>query len=507
MSSSEVAALPQSRTIWVDVEDLFQYFLANFRPSGIQRLAFEIMLRLPDRAARWPGAPRVAFVRHTPGMTTLREVPFETVARLFDADHRPTPPPRRSAGQGMRNRLRFNAEPLRNRAIRTIGRLHPAIREPILAAAVHQIRALRHARALVAARGNAAAALPMSTAAPTPSVAQIPEPGSGFPGRPGDVFLVLGAPWNHPGYERLLMHLRDRHGLRHGILLYDLIPVRRPEWCSSEVIGSFVPWLHQSLRHFDCLMAISQATARDVTKFAAETAVVLTNPVQPIPIGTSFGLTAASSAPDPAEAAPKGLPQPGTYILFVSTIEARKNHALLFRIWSRLLAELPRDRVPTLVFAGRMGWLVADLLQQLENTDWLDGKVRMLREPTDPELHALYKGCMFTIFPSHFEGWGLPVTESLALGCPCLTSDRTSLPEAGGALARYFDPDEFEDAYGAVRRILDDPAGLEAWRDQVRREFQPVSWDSTADAVLNACLGGNSDDQGSAGHAGAGAPA
>lgn len=471
-------------TVWVDVEDLFQYFLANFRPSGIQRLAFEIMQRLPDRAARWPGAPRVAFVRHTPGMASLREVPFDEVASLFEADHQPTPPPRKVGGSRVRRRLRFNAGPLRDRAIRAIGQMHPAIREPLLAASVHQVRALRHARALVISSRPPAALPPAAT--PSPPVPS--DPGSGFQCRPGDVFLVLGAPWNHPGFERLLTDLQDRLGLRSAILLYDLIPARRPEWCASEVVGSFVPWLHQSLRHFACFMAISRATAADVTAFAAEIGFTLPAPVQAIPIGTSFGLTAATSTPDVAEAAPKGLPAPGSYVLFVSTLEARKNHVLLFRIWSRLLAELPHDQVPTLIFAGRIGWLVADLMQQLENTNWLDGKIRMLREPTDAELHALYRGCQFTIFPSHFEGWGLPVTESLALGCPCLTSDRTSLPEAGGALARYFDPDEFVDAYHAVRRIIDDPAGLETWRNQIRRDFRPVSWDSTADAVLRACL-------------------
>ena len=77
-------AKPVRRTIWVDVEDLFQYALANPRPSGIQRLVFEILRVLPDRAARQPGAPRIAFVRHDDGPDLLREVPFTEVAVLFE---------------------------------------------------------------------------------------------------------------------------------------------------------------------------------------------------------------------------------------------------------------------------------------------------------------------------------------------------------------------------------------------------------------------------------------
>ena len=179
------------------------------------------------------------------------------------------------------------------------------------------------------------------------------------------------------------------------------------------------------------------------------------------------------------------LPAPGSYALIVSTIEARKNHLLLFRVWRRLLEELPPDRVPTLVFAGRVGWLVDDLMHQIANTNNLNGKLLVISSPTDAELTELYQGCLFTLFPSFFEGWGLPVTESLAFGKPCLISDRTSLPEAGGTLARSFDPDNFYDAYALILNAIEDRAGLAAWEAQIRREFKPVPWSTTVDALLS----------------------
>jgi glycosyltransferase involved in cell wall biosynthesis len=80
----------------------------------------------------------------------------------------------------------------------------------------------------------------------------------------------------------------------------------------------------------------------------------------------------------------------------------------------------------------------------------------------------------------------LPITESLARGCPCLCSGRTSLPEAGGRLARYFDPDNVDDAYRAIRYAIEDKAGLAEWRERIRREFEPVSWDSSAAAMARA---------------------
>jgi glycosyltransferase involved in cell wall biosynthesis len=195
--------------------------------------------------------------------------------------------------------------------------------------------------------------------------------------------------------------------------------------------------------------------------------------------------------PGAAEADPPAahLPAPGSYVLFVSTIEARKNHALLFRVWRRLLTEMPPDQVPVLVFAGRVGWMVSDLMQQLENAAWLGGKIRLVSNPTDTELMALYRGCQFTVFPSLFEGWGLPVSESLALGRPCIVSNRTALPEAGGDLARYFDPENLDEACQTIRAVIEDPAGLEAWRNRVAREFQQVPWSDSATVIRRALAG------------------
>ncbi|PZR14308.1 MAG: hypothetical protein DI532_09805 [Azospirillum brasilense] len=233
--------------------------------------------------------------------------------------------------------------------------------------------------------------------------------------------------------------------MRFALLIHDLIPIRRPEWCDRGVIISFIAWHRGVLPLADQIFANSRATAGDVTRWAREIGLDLPRPVRAVPMGTGLGVAALPAAQArgiqtggvQAEATPAGsvapeigigpsdLPEPGSYVLFVSTLEARKNHALLFRVWRRLLGEMPREQVPTLVFAGRVGWLVADLMQQLENAEWLGGKIRLIRDPSDEELLALYRGCRFTLYPSFYEGWGLPVSESLALGRPCIASDRT----------------------------------------------------------------------------------
>ena len=94
-----------------------------------------------------------------------------------------------------------------------------------------------------------------------------------------------------------------------------------------------------------------------------------------------------------------------------------------------------------------------------------------------------------------YEGWGLPVTEALAFGVPVLCSSATALPEAGGDLARYFDPEDAGDCCRAVAALIDDRAELEAWRADVRTRFRPTPWSATARAVLQALPSGSFRDR------------
>ncbi|WP_084440569.1 glycosyltransferase family 4 protein [Acetobacter nitrogenifigens] len=521
-------------TLWIDVDDLFQYAASNPRPSGIQRLVYEILRVLEQRAETRPDAPRVVFVRRGADGSALSKIAFRDIEAIFDrlsgdtaptssksvpsTDKpaqkvaRPTPSPTSSApvdrrAKRMLKRLLCMFTPVglmqhaRHSAIRRLEALPPSIANPFLTAGVMQVRtarlarrywSLKRARRLYETSHEASAATSTVHHAERPVITSIDSFSSASPTiptydtAPSDIFLVLGAPWSDPLFGERLRVVREIHGLRPVLLLYDLIPVRRPEWCAQSLVEVFRHWLDSTLPQCAHLLAISDATARDVERYAEEEGLRLADKVRTIRLGTGFGLTAQQDEPKDATP-PGGLPKPGTYVLFVSTMEARKNHALLFRVWRRLIAELGADAVPTLVFAGRVGWLVADLMQQLENTDWLDGKIRLLRDPSDEELRWLYRGCMFTVFPSLFEGWGLPVTESLMMGSPCVASNVTSVPEAGGAFARYFNPESAKDATAVIRDVIADRAGLALWREQVTKDFPRVSWETTADAVLDAC--------------------
>ena len=530
--------------LWIDVEDLFEYALGNPRPSGIQRLAFEMY---QDIQIRFGATRLVNFVRHDPVRNSFIATTWPELEQLFAgltrsadapsigpdegpaADVEPAELPSLELPLELPTIVVADLPPLmapirphtrsRQFARKLTYRLPLSLRLPMIRVMISNVDALVAWRGLLAAllRGvlytparlkrsradrrdkrtyfaavashtankpavEASAAPPVVIEAPPVLVPDLPEPPASIRFatlmRPGDILLSLGSPWSHPDYGDLLRRHRERFGLRVAILVYDLIPLRRPEFCDRGLVRLFRAWFEGTLPQCDAVFAISRATAADVEAYAREFGYDLPGPVMPIPIGTGF------SDPVAETEASTPLPIPGTYALVVSTIEARKNHLLLFRVWRRLLEELPREQVPTLVFAGRIGWMVDDLLRMMANTNMLDGKLVIIENPGDAELRSLYCGCLFTLFPSFYEGWGLPVTESLALGKPCLIADRTSLPEAGGHLARRFDPDNLHDAYRVIRDTIVDHKALVEWELQVRREFRAVAWSETVDSLL-----------------------
>ena len=449
-------------TIWIDVEDLFVHAARHARVSGIERVAFELCKALREGEA----AERVRFLRQHPAHGTFHEVPWAQVLALAGAPGEQASAPAAivSAAAAPAQGALAGRRTLRRRVAMA---LPPAVREPLAGAVRAQ---------LAAPRGFAAAgrALFRAARADAPTMPGLPAQPFDAQARPDDTLLVLSAGWQFPGHAERIGALLRRHGMKLGICIYDIIPLLRPEWCGRGMAEDFGRWFTAITPLCSLVMSCSQATLDDMAPLLPAAGVRTAR----IALGSLFTMPPAPERPF------AHLPAPGSYVLFVSTLDVRKNHILLFRLWRRLLAERPRAEVPRLVFAGRIGWAVADLIQQLDNANWLDGHIVLVKSPSDAELAALYRGCRFTIYPSLYEGWGLPVVESLDFGKPVLASNATSLPEAGGTLARYFDPDNLNDALAALCAVLDDPAGLAAWEARVRAEFRPTPWSQTAAELL-----------------------
>jgi hypothetical protein len=132
--------------------------------------------------------------------------------------------------------------------------------------------------------------------------------------------------------------------------------------------------------------------------------------------------------------------------------------------------------VPDLVFVGRPGWRVADLLGQIEASRYLESRLHVVHGLSDTELAELYDRCMFTVFPSFVEGWGLPVGESLAYGKVCVASSITSIPEVGGEFALYIDPFNLHSGYETISKLIQQPELIAEMEQKIKTKFVARTW-------------------------------
>lgn len=298
--------------------------------------------------------------------------------------------------------------------------------------------------------------------------------------RPGQCYLILGAFWGFNGDATRYARLKAA-GVRVGVYIYDLIPISHPEYCDAHLVSDFALSLGDGLAVFDFILTISEFTAQRVRAYIED------NKLRPIPVRSvllahvmgdvkkdhkNIGLNSKLKKVLTRE-----------FVMIVSTIEARKNHLLLVTIWKMLVQE--GIDPPDLVFVGRQGWRVNDLMEQLRETDNFNGRIHILHDLSDNELESLYHNCRFTAFPSYVEGWGLPVGESLAYGKVCIASNTSSIPEVGGDLVDYIDPYNLRAALDTFKKLILDNDYLDKRRSNIEKNFSARSWDMVAKDLLS----------------------
>jgi len=292
----------------------------------------------------------------------------------------------------------------------------------------------------------------------------------------GDVLVLPGATWDDIGCHDALDRIRRTRRLSVVSVVYDVIAAVMPQVCDPRLPPLFEPWLRRLLFQSDLVLTISDRSRRDLIALARRWGVAAP------PVGVMRLGDAPPGGNRPAR--PRGLPAGvRSFVLTVATFEPRKNHWLLYQMWRRLVEQFG-SRVPALVLAGHVGWATRDLLKQVGADPLVRGRVLPLLDATDEELSWLYANCLFTLYPSFYEGWGLPVAESLANGKYCICSNAASLPEVGGGLVDYHDPLDALRCIELVRRALFKPGFLEAREARIREEYRPISWAECAARVV-----------------------
>jgi hypothetical protein len=182
------------------------------------------------------------------------------------------------------------------------------------------------------------------------------------------------------------------------------------------------------------------------------------------------------------------LPHDSSFVLCVGTLESRKNHLLLFKAWEKLLANYDATDVPFLVCLGKAGWLFDEAAEFLRARPALSAKIILISSVTDHSLAALYEASLFAVYNSFYEGWGLPVTESLAFGALPLIPCHTSLTEAGGRAAVYFRSNDLCDLYTKLETLIFNVEERERLSNHARAHAKLRDWKDVAREFVDTII-------------------
>ncbi len=268
-----------------------------------------------------------------------------------------------------------------------------------------------------------------------------------------DHVVMIGTNWNISAVETLAKQHFCRGG-KVSQIIYDMIPYRYPEYCVDSLVTKFSTFLDRSQSFVSQYICISEATRIDLQKYLAEAG--NDKPVTSWPLAHEFdGYDRDETSSQSSDSQIiKKISKP--FVLCVGTIEVRKNGAMLLAVWQQLLKELG-DKTPQLVFAGKYGWKILPFQDRLQSDEVLQRRVTVVNRVTDDDLAELYKQCLFSVFPSLVEGWGLPVGEAAWFGKFSIVSLSSSIPEVCGNLVDYIEPNNIDEWVQAIKRtILDD---------------------------------------------------
>lgn len=170
-------------------------------------------------------------------------------------------------------------------------------------------------------------------------------------------------------------------------------------------------------------------------------------------------------------------------ILFLGTLEARKNLGVLVDAYERLLSIHPD--APPLVLAGKHTESAADLVARAHRPP-LAGHVELPGYVDDDVRQALYRRALVLVMPSHMEGFGMPVLEAMTVGVPVIVADRGALPEVGGKAARRFEPDDAGQLAAILSELLAAPGVRDAMRQEGLMQSRTFTWKHSAERLREA---------------------
>ncbi len=259
------------------------------------------------------------------------------------------------------------------------------------------------------------------------------------------------------------------------ISIMDLSYEYFPELFNKDDLYQLKNWTRYSARKAAKILTISKASKNDIMKLygVPEEKIVVTH----LGVRQELSIKNKELSMDYIE---KKYNVTKPYVLFVGTLQPRKNIERLIEAFSKLVSS---NADLELVIIGKKGWLYEPILEAPKKYK-VENQVKFLDFVPDEDMPAFYQNAECFVLPSLYEGFGLPVLEAMRYDCPVLTSNISSLPEAGGDAALYFNPEDVDDIAQIIEKVLTDKKLKSDMVKKGREQIKKFSWEKTAKQTL-----------------------
>lgn len=295
---------------------------------------------------------------------------------------------------------------------------------------------------------------------------------------PSKFWTQLGLPFDlylskiKPEIFLTLTHYAPRYSpVPTVVSVMDLSFLHFPQTFKKNDLYQLTKWTEYSVKNARKIITISNSSKDDIIKFYKV-------PEEKVKV-VYLGLKSLTMEKGENSLKDFGIEKP--FILFVGTLQPRKNIEKLIEAFS--LIKEPLKEKYQLVIIGKKGWLFEDILEAPKNYG-VEDKVKFLDYINDNDLPLFYKEATLFVLPSLYEGFGLPVLEAMRYECPVITSNFSSLPEAGGDAAIYFDPQSERDIKNTIEKVLEDKDLRMKMVKKGSEHIKKFTWDKAARDVL-----------------------
>lgn len=271
------------------------------------------------------------------------------------------------------------------------------------------------------------------------------------------------------------------------VTIHDLSFVRYPEFAEKKNLAYLSRWIPRTLKQASKILVVSHFTKKELQELydVPENKIV----VAPNGVGREFQPVTDQ---ENLNAVRQIYQLPQEYLLAVGTLEPRKNLSLTIRALSHLKQQ--KKEVPPLVLVGPPGWNDEyRRLKEMVASAGLEEKVRFLFYVDRKDMPALYSAAKILLFPSLYEGFGLPVLEAMACATPVLSSNAASLPEVGGEGAWSLSPHEPQEWSQAILNLWEDATKQQQMAEKGLQQAQKFTWSRTAEKTIEAYEQANRD--------------